>query len=465
MAENIANETRDVQHLTELKNQLEQSLLPLHELLNHISAIIYVTNGDGIYAPHYMGPHTTDLLGYSQEDYQAISQLWKQQLHPDDRQRVHKAVEHAHRTGEPLKIEYRKVARNGSIVWFRDEAVVVRSQQGQSSYFQGIMFDITAQKLEEAKFKESKRFQAKIADATPNILYAFDHDTQSIIFASKRTENLLGFTPQDLRGMGSNFIPDLVHPDDREIIAQYLKKLEAADDKDVVEVSYRMKHANGQWRWFKNRGCVFSRRDDGTIQQHLGTGEDITEHRLAKIQLREANRQLRKLAATDQLTALPNRRWFDDVFERELQRMHRHQGHISVAMLDIDSFKSHNDRLGHCFGDQILCEISDLLRNKARTSDIVARYAGDEFVILMPSTNAEEAYIAAQRLCQAISQLSVSDSTGSVRPTVSIGVTTTDTSEMVTTKALIKRADKALYAAKEAGRNCARTWKTVNKAS
>ncbi len=465
MTENWANEATAAGQLVELENSLGQSLLPLHELLKHISAIVYVTNGDGIYSPHYIGPDITDLLGYSREDYQANPELWKQQLHPDDRQRVHEAMERAHKTGKPVKIEYRKIARDGRVVWFRDEAVVVKNRDGRSSYFQGMMFDITAQKLEEEKFEESKRFQAMIANAMPNILYVFDHDARAIIFASRRTLDLLGFTPHDICSMGSNFLSDLVHPDDQEIVAQYLKNLETADDKDVVEVSFRLRHANGQWRWFKNRGCVFSRRPDGTVQQHLGTGEDITEHRLAKLQLREANRQLRKLATTDQLTALPNRRWFDDIFERELQRMHRYRGQISLAMLDIDGFKSYNDRFGHSFGDLILCEVSNLLRRKSRVSDIVARFAGDEFVILMPNTNAEDAYIAAQRLCRAASQLSVSDSAGMVRPTISIGVATTDTSEMITAEVLLRRADKALYAAKDAGRNCARNWETINKAS
>ncbi len=157
-------------------------------------------------------------------------------------------------------------------------------------------------------------------------------------------------------------------------------------------------------------------------------------------------------ARTDALTGLANRRLLDEELERRLSEKSRKQGGFCVAMLDIDQFKQINDKYGHLTGDTILTKgVADVIRNTKRTMDLAARYGGDEFAIIYPASDLSEASMAVEHIRTAIAkvQLPLEDATVSV--TVSIGLAEATDGDDVSS--LINRADEALYAAKEAGRN------------
>jgi diguanylate cyclase (GGDEF)-like protein len=122
-------------------------------------------------------------------------------------------------------------------------------------------------------------------------------------------------------------------------------------------------------------------------------------------------------------------------------------------MVDVDRFKSFNDAHGHAFGDRVLVEVAKRLAAEARQTDVVARLGGDEFVVLMPETSADEAVRAAERIRQILSLHPVSDGEQSVLATVSVGIGTVQNAKAGTPESLLKQADDAMYAAKEAGRN------------
>jgi two-component system, cell cycle response regulator len=161
-----------------------------------------------------------------------------------------------------------------------------------------------------------------------------------------------------------------------------------------------------------------------------------------------------RLALTDQLTALPNRRAGIDALERAVSEASRHGAPLSVAMVDIDHFKRINDLHGHAVGDATLSHVASTLRRSARRSDTVARWGGEEFLVVLPSTSPAQALVACDRLraCVMLSPLSTPLDV-KVEPSVSIGVATWNHE---TAADFIGRADRALYAAKEAGRNCVR---------
>jgi two-component system cell cycle response regulator len=161
----------------------------------------------------------------------------------------------------------------------------------------------------------------------------------------------------------------------------------------------------------------------------------------------------RRLATTDALTGLLNRRAFMDALDRERARSDRHTFPVSLLLLDVDHFKSVNDRFGHATGDAVLQAVARALLPMARRSDVVARWGGEEFVVLLPQTRAEGARIAAERIRRAIANVhhGVSGSADSLRITASIGASSA--TSPWSADGLVATADHAMYVAKSRGRN------------
>lgn len=163
-------------------------------------------------------------------------------------------------------------------------------------------------------------------------------------------------------------------------------------------------------------------------------------------------RALNRLATTDELTGLLNRRAFKESTEMELSRAQRREESTALLMMDLDNFKSINDRYGHNGGDRILQRFSKILQRMTRAGDITARLGGEEFCALLPSSNTEDAHYVAERIRLLMQQTQVKTDQGLARTTVSIGLTMIRPGDSI--EAGFRRADRALYAAKRAGRNC-----------
>ena len=159
--------------------------------------------------------------------------------------------------------------------------------------------------------------------------------------------------------------------------------------------------------------------------------------------------KLENLSVTDQLTGLHNRRYFDDHFEIEKQKVERYGNALCLIMIDIDHFKSINDQYGHPIGDKVLKEFSLLLRKNIRSSDILSRWGGAEFIILLPGTSIDNSFLIAEKIRKSIADRQF-DKIGKL--TASFGVSVVDAS-CASNREAIHRADKALYRAKKQGRN------------
>jgi diguanylate cyclase (GGDEF)-like protein len=172
----------------------------------------------------------------------------------------------------------------------------------------------------------------------------------------------------------------------------------------------------------------------------------------------EANRLQRyfeRIATMDGLTGLRNRRWLDDAFARQLDRAVRSAQPVSVLMIDLDHFKRVNDEHGHLVGDAVLCWVGQVLTAALRPQDLLARYGGEEFAVLLPGFDTASAVAIAERLRRAVADAPQDADAKPLPPmTVSIGVSTRRAYE--TLPDLLRRADEALYRAKEEGRNCVR---------
>lgn len=186
----------------------------------------------------------------------------------------------------------------------------------------------------------------------------------------------------------------------------------------------------------------------------VATHEDVTERRRAEEALRAAKQQLEMIALQDPLTGLANRRKFSEHFEYVASLARRGKSETSLLVVDIDHFKSINDRRGHAIGDACLKSIASLLVASSREVDLVARFGGEEFVLLLPDAGTTGALRAAERIRAHVEANPCRvDSTDSLeRITVSIGVATSDAGSLPFDD-LFKLADGALYRAKGAGRN------------
>ncbi|HMA67480.1 MAG TPA: diguanylate cyclase [Desulfosalsimonadaceae bacterium] len=180
----------------------------------------------------------------------------------------------------------------------------------------------------------------------------------------------------------------------------------------------------------------------------------LRERRLAKERMLMLD-QLQELAITDDLTKLFNSRHFYNQLENEVNRYQRYKRPFSILMIDLDHFKRFNDTYGHLEGDRILRQVGRKITSCMRTMDTAYRYGGEEFTVLLPETDCEAAVTVAERIKDAVNR----ETTGLIDEssvTVSIGVT--EYSDADSISALIKRADKAMYVAKQRGRNCIAYW-------
>lgn len=161
-----------------------------------------------------------------------------------------------------------------------------------------------------------------------------------------------------------------------------------------------------------------------------------------------------RLALLDPLTLLGNRAALDTALHRELQMAERHQHELSLLMVDVDFFKKINDEYGHHRGDLVLREIAKGIQSACRSSDITFRYGGEEFVVVLGKTDVAGAKIIAERIRQQIAETQIKYNGKTINTTVSIGIATRHSNEREHINDLFDRADKALYIAKNSGRNC-----------
>lgn len=185
------------------------------------------------------------------------------------------------------------------------------------------------------------------------------------------------------------------------------------------------------------------------------------ERRLVRTaaQLREVSAELDRLARTDPLTGIPNRRAFFELFGIEFRRSRRYGRQLAILMLDLDHFKDVNDRWGHPFGDYVLRETANIISANIRESDMPGRYGGEEFAVVLPEADHDHAMLAAEKLRKAVAACEFRSEgippadQPPVRLTISIGIASLPVEPDQDEFELIRRADQALYEAKRTGRN------------
>ena len=270
--------------------------------------------------------------------------------------------------------------------------------------------------------------------------------TNRVTFNALKSETL-GYRKDDLPGdLGYQFFTDKLHPDDHaRVMENMMDHLNGRSP--VYETEYRIQAKDGTYHWFYDRGRITRYSKDGKPLFLAGIVFDITERKNREISLEAANQQLEEKVLIDPLTGLYNRRYLIEFLQEKALSARSLGGRISILFMDIDHFKAVNDNYGHVVGDQVLQEASLIMKDVVRQSDVVGRYGGEEFLIILPGTSKYAAFETGERIRNAIQSRQFP---GGVNITISGGVREYQ-GETITE--FIDEADRNLLLAKRSGRN------------
>jgi diguanylate cyclase (GGDEF)-like protein/PAS domain S-box-containing protein len=298
--------------------------------------------------------------------------------------------------------------------------------------------------LDEASLREAHATLTRILGAIEEYVYTGEFlpdDGYRVVFAGPCREQFLGITVEQARTAIWRYY---VHPDDVEI---FDTAHDGALRSGRLDTEYRLIGADGVLRWVRDRGRI--REQDG--RRFLdGSILDVTEMHRIREELVEARAEADRLAHIDHLTGVANRRSLAPVLGQHAGRP------VGLLLLDLDHFKAINDEHGHAAGDAVLVAVADRLRTSVRTDDAVVRMGGEEFLVVLRDV-ADEAQLRAigENLRERIGSEAIPAGDGLLRVTVSIGAASVAPDD-TNFEAGVRRADRALYAAKQDGRDCVR---------
>lgn len=432
------------------------------ELIEQSSGIIYTLDKAG--NTTYISPKWHEMLGAPAESVRG--KHFSELIHPDD---VPKCtaflLDITNGKKNSDRIEYRVRHADGTWRWHTTFAAVLQDDSRNPIGLIGIAQDITEQKSTAEKLAISEERHRLLAENANDVVWTMSTDG-SIGYVSPAIERVRGITPAEAM---TQTLDQIHTPQSMAMVMDYFGKLQAAvqnghaPEKFRGELEYLRKDGSIMWADVQ---VIPLLAEDGKLIELLGVSRDISERkeyeesikkaesevRLANQALAEANIRLERLAATDMLTGARNRRYFEQRSTSEMAESIRYGQKLSLIMLDIDHFKAINDQFGHLAGDHVLQTLVARLQGNLRTSDLLARWGGEEFIVLLPHSTLPGAELLAEKL-RSVTADSPFPEVG--RVSISLGVTEFHPGEEF--DQWLQRADQALYRAKSEGRNTVRS--------
>jgi len=376
------------------------------------------------------------LLGLRHEDIEGRSLL--ELVHPDDLPHIVEGLAALEAGAQEVVLENRFMVRGGSAVHLQWVARPIPN----SDLWWAAGRDVT--KFHEA-VAQSMDLRARLDLAIGGAaacIWELDVRTRQFTWEAEAVE-LLDVDGRDLPKTLDD-LAFLIHPDDRADLAAAFETLRQS--AGTAKVGFR----TGQdpaMRYFSMRAKVITQDRRGRARRAVGILIDVTAERAME-------EQMLRMVMTDALTGIPNRRAFDQALRNEVRRCTRSAVPVSVLMVDVDSFKQFNDTFGHLVGDDALCAIGRALQGQVvRAGDMLARFGGEEFSVVLPGTDRQGAMAVADRLVEAVGNTHVRQA-ADWQLTVSVGTATWNPGDAPLRPVdLMTRADRALYVAKAAGKN------------
>jgi PAS domain S-box-containing protein len=286
----------DITEAKRVQEGLGQAEKRYRMLVEHTPAITYQEpHGEGPYDPesviNYVSPQVEAILGYDADEWSAPG-FWYSRMHADDRERVIQEADRTLASEEPYSQDYRLIARDGRVVWFRDEAILIRDADGIPQFWQGVLIDITDQKAVESQLRSAQERYRALVEHIPAVVYA-----EAIVastddfYISPRVQEMFGYSPQEW-GASDHFWSERLHPDDRDRV------MAVNDDTNrtgaTYREQYRLRAADGRYLWIQDEAERVV-DEDGTPLFWQGVFVDITQQKEAEQRLREAESRYRAL--------------------------------------------------------------------------------------------------------------------------------------------------------------------------
>lgn len=366
-------------------------------------------------------PSTEKLYGYPLEDWYNNSNFWFKIIHPEDKIKVETSKE-SYKEKSIAEEEYRVYKQNGEVIWTKNYIIPIKNNKNELIRVDGLSYDITERKKQEKALEQSEKRYRTIFESAP-IAIIIEDQKGNILEVNEAICELTDYTKEELES--SNIFDKFVLEENREIAQNNIQKILNGEDLEF-DIKTPTKNGDFLYTHLKETSIILPDGEKGILSMQV----DITERKMQE-------EKIEYLSYRDILTGLYNRRFL----EEEMKRLDtERQLPISIIMADVNGLKLINDSFGHKEGDQLLIETAQLLNTFIREEDILARYGGDEFLILLPQTSKE----AAEKVLKRIKAAFKAAENEELPLSISLGAATKNAPQQSLNQVL-KNADDRMY--------------------
>lgn len=394
------------------------------------------------------------IFGCAHDEFRGQVADWERCLHPDDVAMARQHLSDALAGRHPLDFDFRVRHPNGQVRYVYARATIFRDAQGQPLRVLGTNYDVTERKRMERELAEKHELLRVTLHSIGDAVITTDAQGR-VQWLNPVAERMTGWATEAARGQHIDTVFRIVDEHSRQTAPCPVSRCLQGLGQSPAGTHTLLLSTDGREHGIEDSAAPIL-DDAGTVLGAVLVFHDVTEQR-------RMGHEMRFRATHDELTGLCNRAEFEQRLQRALDHSHRDGSSHAMMYIDLDQFKLVNDACGHAMGDQLLCQVTQLLQARVRASDTLARLGGDEFGVILEHCSVEQAQSVAQSICDAMDDFRFVHEGRRFRVGTSIGLVPID-SRWHSLARVLQAADTACYAAKEAGRNRVHAWFDTDQA-